>query len=58
MEKIPRNINDLFQKRVTNLFRDKEISLFGIKTSKLQESLNVELQDVKIEERVGFLFKR
>ena len=51
LEKIPRNINDLFQKRVTNLFRDKEISLFGIKASKLQESLNVELQDVKIEER-------
>jgi len=51
LEKIPRNINDLFQKRVTKLLKDKEFSLFDIKAPKLLESLNVELQDIKIEER-------
>jgi len=49
--KIPRNINDLSQKGIMNLFQDKEISLFGFNVPKIVESLNVELQDIKIEER-------
>jgi len=49
--KIPRNINDLSQKGIMNLFQGKEVSLFGVKISKIVESLNVELQNIKIEER-------
>jgi len=49
--KFPQNINDLSQKGILNLFREKEISLFGFKVPKMVEALNVELQDAKFEER-------
>lgn len=48
---IPHNINDLSQKGIMNLFQNKELSLFGYKIPKIVESLNVELQNIKLEER-------
>jgi predicted XRE-type DNA-binding protein len=49
--KIPRNVNDLIQKGMMNLFQDQAITFFGFTAPKIVESLNVELQDIKIEER-------
>ena len=48
--KIPRNINDLSQKGIMNLFRDKEFSLFGFKVPKIIDSLNVELTQIEFKE--------
>ena len=49
--KIPNNINDLLQKGIFNLFQSKAISFFGFKLPKIAETLNVELIDIKIEEK-------
>ena len=51
LDKIPRNINDVSQKMIMSLFKDKKFSLFDVEVPQLVESLNVELQDVKVEER-------
>ena len=49
--KIPRNIKDLSQKGILNYFQNHAISFYGFKAAKIVESLNVELQDIKVQER-------
>jgi len=49
--KFPNNIYDISQKGYMKYFLDKEIFLFGVDIPKIVESLNVELHDIKIEER-------
>ncbi|MCL1990610.1 MAG: hypothetical protein FWG67_06950 [Defluviitaleaceae bacterium] len=47
--KISHPVYDLSQKSIVNFFQDKALSFFGFQSSKIEESLNVELVDIKMQ---------
>jgi hypothetical protein len=48
---ISRNDKDILQKCTSNLFRDKSLEFYGIKSAKIKELINVEIPAVKVAER-------